>query len=130
MIVSSISSQKIGNQVEVSALIDGYRLWYRFPDKFSVSDSAEPFMVASFFAASRSGQTLKVKDSQTASPRMLENFKRLQLIFGTWKPDLRPFSVNVQAAIPHAGNEMVCSFFLAALMVFILSSIMKARLRT
>lgn len=111
MIVSSISSQKLGNQVEVSALIDGYRLWYRFPDKFSVSDSAEPFIVASFFAASRSGQTLEVKGSQTASPRILENFKRLQLIFGTWKPDLRPFTVNVQAGIPHAGNEMVCSFF-------------------
>ncbi|MCM0611837.1 hypothetical protein KFJ24_05025 [Marinobacter sediminum] len=111
MIISSISSRKIENQVEVSALIDGYRLWYRFPDKFSVSSSAEPFLAASFFAASRSDQPLEVKDSQTASPRLLANFKRLQRIFETWKPDLRPFTINVQAAMSRAGNEMVCSFF-------------------
>lgn len=111
MIVSNVISQKIDDQVEVSALIDGYRLWYRFPDKFSVSSSAEPFMVASFFAASLSGLTLEVEGSPTASPRLLGNFKNLQRIFGTWKPDLKPFTVNVQAAIPRAGNEMVCSFF-------------------
>ena len=111
MIVSNISSQKIDDQVEVSALIDGYRLWYRFPDKFSVSSSAEPFMVASFFAASLSGPTLEIEGSTTASPRLLGNFKNLQRIFGTWKPDLRPFTVNVQTAVPDAGNEMVCSFF-------------------
>lgn len=111
MIISNISSHKMDNQVEVSALIDGYRLWYRFPDEFSVSLSAEPFLAASFFAASLSGQTLEIEDSKTASPRLLANFKRLQLIFGTWKADLTPFTVNVQAAIPHVDNEMVCSFF-------------------
>ena len=111
MIISDIISRKIENQVEVSALIDGYRLWYRFPDKFSVSPSAEPFLAASFFAASLSGQILEVKDSKTASPRLLANFKRLQCIFGTWKPDLRPFTVNVEAARPHSDNEMVCTFF-------------------
>ncbi len=111
MIISNISSCKIGDQVEVSAFIDGYRLWYRFPDKFSVSSSAEPFLAASFFAASQSGTELEVIDSKTASPRLLENFKRLQLIFGTWKADLRPFAVNVQSEIPTATSDMVCSFF-------------------
>ncbi|MCL7945678.1 hypothetical protein [Marinobacter sp. ATCH36] len=95
----------------MSALIDGYRLWYRFPEKFSVAPSAEPFLAASFFAASQSGQILEIKDSNTASPRLLANLKNLQCIFGCWKPDLRPFTVNLQAAIPHAGNKMVCSFF-------------------
>ncbi|SNC74368.1 hypothetical protein SAMN04487881_2265 [Marinobacter sp. es.048] len=111
MIISNINSRKIENQVEVSALIDGYRLWYRFPANFSASLSVEPFLVASFFVASRSGQPVEVKDSKTASPRLLANFKRLQCIFGTWKRDLRPFTVNVQAAELHADNAMVCSFF-------------------
>lgn len=111
MIISEISSRKIENQIEMSALIDGYRLWYRFPDHFSLSLSAEPFLAASFFVASLSGGTLEVKDSKAASPRLLGNFKRLQCIFGTWRSDLKPFTVNVQAEEPHAANEMVCSFF-------------------
>lgn len=111
MKISHINSQTVENKVEVSALIDGYRLWYRFPDKFSVSSSAEPFLAASFFAASLSGRNLEVQGSNPASFHLIENFERLQCIFGTWKPDLKPFTVNVQTAIPTAANEMVCSFF-------------------
>lgn len=111
MIITEVSSRKIENQMEVSALIDGNRLWYRFPDHFSLSLSADPFLAASFFVASQSGGILEVKDSKAASPRLLENFKRLQSIFGTWKSDLKPFTVNVQPEKPRAANEMVCSFF-------------------
>ncbi|MBU2955619.1 hypothetical protein [Marinobacter sp. F3R08] len=111
MIISNITSRKIENQIEVSALIDGYKLWYRFPDHLSLALSAEPFLAASFFVASQSGTTLEVQDSKTASPRILENFKRLQCIFGTWKSDLRPFTVKVQAEEPRAASDMICSFF-------------------
>lgn len=111
MIISDISSRQLEDQVEVSALIDGYQLWYRFPDNLSPCLSVEPFLVASFFVASHSGEPLEVKDSKAASPRLLENLKRLQSIFGFWKQDLRPFAINVQAARPHEGNERVCSFF-------------------
>ncbi len=97
--------------VEVSAEVDGFRLWYRVPKAYAVSRTADPFVTAALLPAMAKGEPLEVDPHLTVSPRLLANLERLQDIHHSWNPALRKVPVSARTAVPAPLNAGTFSFF-------------------
>lgn len=61
-------------------------LWYRVPERWKpwVTESCDPFVVATVFTAMRSGRPLRVEGE--VSPSLLRNLEEFQAAWACWKP--------------------------------------------
>lgn len=97
--------------VEVSAEVDGFRLWYRVPGSYAVSRTADPFLAAALLPAMAKGEPLEIDPSLTVSPRLLTNVARLQEIHHCWNPALRKIPIVARTAPSEPWNAGTFSFF-------------------
>jgi hypothetical protein len=89
--VDQIETRTVGAEVEISAVIDGFRsgdrtrrLWFRFPDRFAdgIAVSGNPFMVALMPVAARLRKVLQV--DRPVSPMLLSNSRQIGRIWRNW----------------------------------------------
>jgi len=102
-----------GPQREVSAEIDGYRLWYRLPPDHPVERSGDPFLAAAIVPAMSAAEAVEVDPAMPVSPKLLAELAVLQEIHHSWNPALKivPVRAAVRASAPRASG--VLSFFSA-----------------
>jgi len=96
---------------EVSAAVDGFRLWYRVPGSYPVSRAADPFVAAALLPAMRLGQKIEVGPGLTPSPKLLDNLRVLQEIHHCWNRVFKivPIETRTFPSPPLQGGVM--SFF-------------------
>ena len=99
------------NSQEVSAEIDGFRLWYRLPLGYHVSRVGDPFLAAAFFPAMATGEDIELEQGLTVSSMLEENLKRLQDVFSCWNPLLRHFNICGERGVSESCNDGVASYF-------------------
>ncbi|MEN6307487.1 MAG: hypothetical protein ABFD91_06995, partial [Anaerohalosphaeraceae bacterium] len=101
----------LADTVEVSADVDGFRLWYRVPKAYQVSGAGDPFLAAALLPAMLEGEKLEIDPGMPVSPRLLEHVSQLQEIHHCWNPVLK--IVPIQASTLPAGplNKGAFSFF-------------------
>ena len=97
--------------VEVSADIDGFRLWYRLPATYRVSPAADPFVAAALLPAMAKGERLEIEPGWRLSPLLLEHLGTLQEIHHNWNPALQIVPVRAETAPAVPTNEGAFSFF-------------------
>jgi hypothetical protein len=110
---------KIGNHeikaladtVEVSADVDGFRLWYRVPKAYQVSRSGDPFLAAALLPAMLKGEKLEIDPGMPVSPRLLENVSQLQEIHHCWNPVLKIVPIQAMTLPAEPLNGGAFSFF-------------------
>jgi hypothetical protein len=98
--------------VEISADIDGYRLWFRSPRSYKVSRAGDPFLASALIPAMHQAEALEIDPDIPVSPKLLENVKLLQEIFHSWNPEelrIIPIIAETRPAEPLNGGIM--SFF-------------------
>lgn len=103
--------EESGGWAEVSAGIDGFRLWYRVPRGVAVARAADPFLAAALLPAMLAGETIEVAPPLTVSPRLLENLAELQEIHHRWNPAFKVVTVRAQAAEGRPVNDGAIVFF-------------------
>jgi hypothetical protein len=91
--------------VEVSADVDGFRLWYRVPASCGVSATADPFAAAALLPSMIRGETVEVDPDLPVSPQLIENLYELQKIFNCWNPVLKTVSIAASTAPSPLVNE-------------------------
>lgn len=97
---------------EVSANVDGYRLWYRAPKPYRISRAGDPFLAAALLPAMREGVKLEIDPSLSVSPKFLRNVSLLQEIFHSWIPkELKIIPVSATTSPAEPLNTGVMSFF-------------------
>lgn len=96
---------------EVSANIDGFRLWYRVPRSYAVTDSADPFVAAALLPAMRLGQKIEIDPDFAVSPQLLDGLQTLQEIHHTWNPIFKIVPIEARTAPSRALHSGVMSFF-------------------
>jgi hypothetical protein len=84
MRVGNWDMQDHGGTREVSADIDGFRLWFRLPKGYSTSKSGDPFLASALLPAMRQGEDIEIAPSLPVSPKLLGNVALLQEIYHTW----------------------------------------------
>jgi hypothetical protein len=98
--------------MEVSADIDGFRLWFRLPKAYQVSRAADPFLASALHPAMLQGEKLEIDPHLPVSPKLLENVIRIQEIFHTWNPkELKLIPVSATTSSAEPLNTGVMSFF-------------------
>lgn len=91
---------------EISAEIDGFRLWYRLPKSYPVSTAGDPFLAAALLPAMVRGEKLEVHPGLPVSEKLFRNLSVLQEIHNSWNPALKIVPISaVTSASPslHAG---------------------------
>ena len=111
---------KIGNwrfdehadTTEVSADVDGYRLWYRVSKPYRISRTGDPFLAAALLPAMRQGVKLEIDPRVSVSAKLLRNVSLLQEIFHSWMPEeLKIIPVSATTSPAEPINTGVMSFF-------------------
>jgi hypothetical protein len=100
-----------GDTVEVSAEVDGFRLWYRLPRSYQVTRTGDPFLAAALLPAMIKGEPLELDPSLSASPQLLKNLSVLQEIHHCWNPTLKLIPIHAKTSSAEALNKGVLSFF-------------------
>ena len=97
--------------VEVSAEVDGFRLWYRVPGSYAVSQTADSFLAAALLPAMARGEPLEIDASLLVCPRFLTHVGTLQEIYYCWNPALHKIPISTETAPGAPVNAGVLSFF-------------------
>jgi hypothetical protein len=100
-----------GDFQEISAAVDGYRLWYRFPKIYSASKAGDSFVVAALLPAMLEGSILEIDSSLPVSPKLLANIERVQEIHNCWNPIFKVIPVNATTAVQTPFASGTVSFF-------------------
>jgi hypothetical protein len=100
------------NTVEVSADVDNFHLWFRLPESYSVSRSADPFLASALLPAMRQGEELEIDPNLPVSPKLLGNISMLQEIFHTCNPEeLKIIPIKATTSPAVQLNPGIMSFF-------------------
>jgi len=98
---------------ELSAEVDGYRIWFRVPAGVEVSLRAEPFIAAGLFEAMARGVPLHVEPGLPLSPALLERLDEIQAVYRCWNNDLSIIKISAELAEEQANAGSVGSFYSA-----------------
>jgi len=110
MRVSAIRCLRTDDAVELSADIDGFRLWYRFPADCDISVRGDVFLAAALQPAMRAGETLVIENAPV-SPQLLANVDRFQDIHRTWDPTFHKIRIEADTERDTRDTSAVASFF-------------------
>ena len=103
--------KKLNDKAEVSAEIDGFRLWYRVPEAFSVSKTGDPFLAAALVPAKVQGNAIEIEQSLPVSPKILKNAFKLQEIHHNWNPNFKKIQIKAATKPSRPLNDGAMSFF-------------------
>ncbi len=78
--------RELGETSEISADVDGFRLWYRLPRSVPYARTADPFAAAALLPAMLQGGPLEIAPEMPLSPKLGENLRVLQDIHHCWNP--------------------------------------------
>jgi hypothetical protein len=102
MRVTDIQLRRLPESLELSADVDGQRLWYRFQAGYAVSTRGDAFVAAVLLQAMSKGEPLEIDASAPVSPMFLGRVGQLQEIFHHWNPALQRIAIMAkEEAAPH-----------------------------
>jgi hypothetical protein len=111
MRITDWTLQEQQDTVEVSADVDGFRLWYRVPRTCQVSRAGDPFLASALILAMLKGEELEIDPSLPVSPKFLENVSLIQDIHHSWNPVLKKIPIRAKTAPVEPLNSGGISFF-------------------
>jgi hypothetical protein len=111
MRVTDVKLTPSGDAVELSALVDDYRLWYRFPAGYTISTRGDPFLAASLLPAMSKGEPLEIDPGLPVSPKLVEGVDRIQDAFRMWYSGFQKIPIRAASAPAEPGNAGVAQFF-------------------
>jgi hypothetical protein len=110
MRVASVELHEATKTNELSANVDGFRLFYQFPAEFVPATVGDVFLSAALLVAMRRGEALEI--DAPCSHRLLDAASGpLQDVFTAWYPQLSRVEVRADRADPPPPKQGVASFF-------------------
>lgn len=109
--IGALDERVEGSEVEVSAELDGERLWFRFPAVFRQPPRGDAFLATALLPAMRLGRPIVVDGAIRLSPVLLERLARLQQIFRLWFPWASPVVISGGSPVPAPTGEGTGALF-------------------
>ena len=98
MLIANYEMTAKAGVVEISADVDGFRLWYRVPGDYQFSRTGDSFVAAALLPAMLEGEKLEIDPSLPVSPKLLERLHLLQEIHHSWNPVFKVVPINAQTS--------------------------------
>jgi len=98
---------------EVSADVDGDRVFFRAPLQFKLECRAEPFLGIALFEAMIRNVDIRIEDSIPISERLYKMLPEIQTIYTCWNSDFHKVNIHTRIEPFKDAYERVASFFSA-----------------
>jgi hypothetical protein len=100
-----------GEHREVSAEVDGDRVFFRAPLHYEIGCHAEPFVGIALLEAMIRNVDIQIEDSIAVSDKFFRALPEIQAIYTCWNTDLRPIRVHARTQPCDETFERVASFY-------------------
>ncbi len=97
--------------IEISAEVDGERVWFKAPVDVGLTLRAEPFVAASLLEAMIREVPIQFEDDIPLSPYLYQNMPELQAVYHCWNPELKPIAIHAHLEEPDAVHGIVASCY-------------------
>lgn len=111
MVIENLRLESTGSKLRITALLDGFPLWYQVPESYKISRNGEPFLAAAILPAMLKGERIDIDPEMPVSGRFQDNLNRLQEIYHSWNNDLKIVDINASNTSTESLNTGVTSFF-------------------
>jgi hypothetical protein len=111
LIIGDLRESKIDNQNEVSACVDGERVFFRSPLHYDIACCIEPFLGIVLLEAMIRNADISIESSIPLSKKLYEKLPEIQSIYAFWNSGL--CKVSIKACVEPLKNdyERVTSFY-------------------
>ena len=96
---------------EVSADVDGDRVFFRAPLQYKLECHAEPFLGIALLEAMIRNVDIRIEDSIPISERLCKILPEIQTIYTCWHSNLRKVNIHVRIEPIKDAYERVASFY-------------------
>jgi hypothetical protein len=111
--ISDIQLKDENGCKELSALVDGSRVFYQIPSEYALYLKAEGFIALALMEAMCRNEPVVVDPSVPVSQQLLDRLQEIQSIYSSWNSDLSIIEIQATASADVAGHQLVGSFFSA-----------------
>ena len=84
MKITNIQLKQSEEHNKISAQIDDFNLWYKFPKEIMPEVKADAFIAACLIPSMKLGSDIFIDEDIPVSIELLENIENLQIIFSSW----------------------------------------------
>ncbi len=99
-------------QHELSAMVNGERIFYRCYADLPVRKTYDPFLLAAAVPSMELTGDLSIEDEQPVSKKLVEGLNQVSQIYSGWKKGLKPLNINVNnECVQATDNQLVGCFF-------------------
>jgi len=113
LIIRDLRESIICDYNEISADVDGDRVFFRAPLQFELECRAEAFLGIALLEAMIRNVDIRIEDSIPLSERLYKMLPEIQTIYACWNSDLRRVNIHARIESFKDAYERVASFFSA-----------------
>lgn len=108
--IKNIALEEFSGYQELSANVDGERLWFRFPFGLELEARAEIFLPLAMFEAMVRGVPVRVDKSVPISAKLAVSLKQIQSTFNFWNPGLSIVQIEAEttSSFKPTGDVISC----------------------
>jgi hypothetical protein len=113
LVISDLTESAVDGWNEVSAEVDGDRVFFRSPAQYDLAASGEPFLGVALLEAMARNADLRIDPAISLSAKLHGKLQELQSIYACWSSDLHRINVHARIDPRKRDYERVASFFSA-----------------
>ena len=111
LIIRDFRDIVLGDRREISAEVDGDRVFFRVPAHFPVSCCAEPFVGIALLEAMVRNIDIDIQGDVAISEKLMHALPEIQRVYACWNTDLHPICVHARTRREEIAQERVASYF-------------------
>lgn len=108
--ISDVRLEKLENYQEMSAMVDGDRIWFRFPLFMELEPRAELFLAPAMVEGMVRGIPVRITDDIAISHRLAQTFEDIQALLKSWNDDftISPIIARTKKDFPKTDFVISC----------------------
>ncbi len=111
LMIRDLRASTVCGYNEISAEVDGDRVFFRAPMRFELKCRAEPFLGIALIEAMTRNADIKIDSSIPLSQKLFMIVPELQAIYACWNPDLHKIAIHADILPDKDIYERVASFY-------------------
>ncbi|WP_339865203.1 hypothetical protein [Paremcibacter congregatus] len=108
--VTGITLEHCKDYQEMSACVDGDKIWFRFPLFLEIEPRAELFLVPAMLESMVRGVPVHIKDDIEISDQLAHMYREIQAVLKSWNDDflIAPLQAKTRKNFPVTDNIICC----------------------
>ena len=111
LIIRDFKDIVLGDCREISAEVDGDRLFFRVPVNFPIACCAEPFVGIALLEAMVRNIDIDIQGDVAISEKLMCALPEIQRVYAFWNTDLHPIRVHARTHREESAQDRIASYY-------------------